>query len=322
MVRASAAVACAACACLGAVVASTSGARSRRGLPASARIAAVGLKVATTASNKQAARRDATQLLDDVVPPAGATPQSSGTGIGPGAHLLTAALASAVAYRRWVVPGDPASVLSSVEGKLPAGITVVSTGGVVSTGAGGPSPSSQSVTYSWPAVAGVLDGRWLQVAVSPRVDGRTSLSAEAQSQWVITRPRTEKIPASVREVEVTSGSAGQPPFLTRRVSSRLKVHALVALTDSLGIVQPVGINCPEYIPAPPIVTLVFRAAANRQPLASLSVSAVANFSWPADVAGWSCFPIGLTVRGRPQHALAGNVITPIERLLHVNLARP
>jgi hypothetical protein len=102
------------------------------------------------------------------------------------------------------------------------------------------------------------------------------------------------------------------------VRSRSKVRALVALIDSLGIIQPVGINCPAYSVTTPIVTVAFWADATRQPLASASVSAVANFSWPADVPGWSCFPVSVTVRGRAQDRLAGNVIGPIERLLHVN----
>jgi hypothetical protein len=307
-------IACAACACVGAVLASQSGATSRPG-SSNAGVTAAGPTRATTASNKRAARRDASRLLADVVPPAGATLKSSGTGSGPRAHLLTAALASEGAYRTWIVAGDPASVLSSVQAKLPPGIKVVS------TGAGGPRPSSQSVIYSWPAISGVLDVRCLQVAVTARAGGGTLLSAEAQSQWVITRPRSEQIPAGVREVEVTSGHPGTRPFLTRRVRSRSKVRALVALIDSLGTIQPVGINCPAYSVTTPIVTVAFSADATRQPLASASVSAVANFSWPADGPGWSCFPVSVTVRGRAQDRLAGNVIGPIERLLHIKLAR-
>src|SRR5580693_1360806 len=68
--------------------------------------------VLRTASNRQAAIRDAKALLAGVVPPAGAVLQSSGTEIGPRASLLTTAFASAVAYNTWTVPADPASVLS------------------------------------------------------------------------------------------------------------------------------------------------------------------------------------------------------------------
>jgi hypothetical protein len=173
-------IACAACACVAVVLASQSGATSRPGR-SNAGVTAAGPTRATTASNKRAARRDASRLLADLVPPAGAALKSSGTASGPRAHLLTAALASEVAYRTWLVAGDPAAVLSSVQAKLPPGVKVVS------TAAGGPRPSSQSVIYSWPAISGVLDVRWLRVDVTTRADDGTLLSAEAQSQWVITR---------------------------------------------------------------------------------------------------------------------------------------
>ena len=82
----------------------------------------------TTAWNRQAAVQDAQSLVSDVVPPAGAVLQSSGTAIGSHAHLLTEALASAVADSTWTVPADPAEVLASVEGNLPPGSSIVGTG--------------------------------------------------------------------------------------------------------------------------------------------------------------------------------------------------
>jgi hypothetical protein len=267
----------------------------------------------TTASNRRAAVRDAKGLLAGVAPPAGAVLQSSGTKIGPHAPLLTTAFASAVAYSTWTVPEDPASVLSFVETHLPSGSKVVS------TGSGGPNPSTQSVIRSWPPVDGVLDVRWLEIDVTSASSGGTQLHAESQSQWVVTRPSGEQIPAGVREVDVTSGWPGKPPFVSRQVTNRADVRRLVRLFRSLEIVQPGAINCPAFSPNPAAVVIDFRSGATKQVVADASVSPEASFSWPPNVPGWACFPVAFTVRGRKWNPLSGNVITPIERLLRVNL---
>lgn len=267
----------------------------------------------STASNRRTAIRDAKQLLRGVVPPAGAVLQSSGTAIGAHAQLLTAALASAVAYRTWTVPGDPASVLSFVEAHLPAGSTVVSSGY-------GGRPITQSVTRSWPAVPGILDGRWLDIEVTPRPDGGTRLHTEGQSQWVITRPKGERIPAGVREVDITESWPGKAPFLSRRLRRRSDVRRLVTLFNSLGIVQPVAINCPSES-AGPVVEIAFRAGRTGRTVALAKVSPWADFSWPTTVPGWACFAIAFNVGGRNWTPLIGNVITPIEHLLHLKFAR-
>ncbi|MGO9499301.1 MAG: hypothetical protein ACLQA5_21700 [Solirubrobacteraceae bacterium] len=288
----------------------TSGSPSRAiGLVAAGPPRAIG---PTTASNRRAAVRDAKGLLAGVVPPVGAVLQSRGTRIGAHAPLLTTAFASAVAYSTWTVPEDPASVLSFVESHLPSGSKVVS------TGSGGPNPSSQSVIRSWPSVDDVLDVRWLEIDVASGSSGGIQLHAESQSQWVITRPRDEQIPAGVREIDVTSSWPGKPPFVSRQVTNRAEVRRLVTLFDALGIVQPGAINCPEFSPNP-VVDIEFRGGATNRVVADASVSSEASFSWPPDVPGWACFPVAFTVRGRNWSPLSGNVITPIERLLRVNL---
>jgi hypothetical protein len=266
----------------------------------------------TTASNRRAAIRDAKGLLAGVVATAGAVLQSSGTRIGAHAPLLDTAFASAVAYSTWMVSGAPASVLSFVESHLPSGSKVVG------TGSGGPNPSSQSVIRSWPPVDDVLDARWLEIDVASGSSGGTQLHAESQSQWVITRPRGERIPSGVRELDVTSSWSGKPPFVSRQVTNRAEVRRLVTLFDSLEIVQPGAINCPEESPDP-VVDIEFRGGATNRVVADASVSSEASFSWPPNVPGWACFPVAFTVRGRNWSPLSGNVITPIERLLRVNL---
>jgi len=176
------------------------------------------------------------------------------------------------------------------------------------------------VIRSWPPVHGVLDVRWLEIEVTARTDGGTLLYAKSQSQWVVTRQLSEQIPPGVSEVDVTSAWPGKPPFISRRVTDHAKIHTIVLLFDSLGTVQPDEINCPSFGPRP-VVAVTFRNPGSDRPVARARVSSVASFRWPADVAGWTCFPITFNVRGHNRSPLVGNVITPIQRLLHIKLGR-
>jgi hypothetical protein len=270
----------------------------------------------TTAANRRAAIRDSGQLLMGVVPPPGAVVLSkrSAIGIQRTVPVLTSAFASALASERWSVPGQPSAVLSYVEAHLPPGSKVFS------TGSGGPAPASQSVIRSWAPVSGVLDTRWLEIAVADRSDGGTNLFAESQSQWVVARPARERIPAVVTEVDVTEGLPGDPPQLSRTVTAPASVDRLVALFNSLGIVQPVAINCPSET-VERIVTVTFRGPANGAALAVATVDSIADFSWPVSLPGWSCVSIGFTVGGHTSDSLIGNVITPLDHVLHVRLER-
>lgn len=302
------------CASVGAAAAAMSSSPSRLASPRVA-TAPSHAPVRTTASNRRAAIKDANELLQGVVPPSESVLGSSGAATGPHAPLLTSVFASAVAYRTWTVPDDPTSVLSFVEAHLPRGSKVVS------TGTGGPNPSSESVIRSWPPVDGVLDSRWLEIDVTSRASGDTLLHAESQSQWLVERPRDEKIPAGVSEVDVTIGWPGEAPFLSRRVTNKAQVHALVALFNSLERLQPGAINCPEETVSA-IVHVGFVAGATSRLIAQASVNSAANFSWRASVPGWDCFPVTFSILGRNSSPLVGNVIAPIQRLLHVKLSHP
>jgi hypothetical protein len=277
---------------------------------------AAGAVSRTTRANRQAAIRDSARLLSGVIPPPGAVVLSKGSAIGVQRRvpLLTTAFASALASERWSVPGEPDVVLSYVESHLPPGSNVLS------AGSGGPNASFQSVIRSRPPVSGILDVRWLEIEVAGQASGGTLLSAESQSQWVVTRPAHERVPAGVTQVDVTKGLAGQPPQLSRRVTALRTVRRLVGLFDSLGIVQPGAINCPAKT-VQPIVTVAFRAAATGRVLASATVDAAADFSWPDSVPGWACFSISFVAGGHSFDSLIGNVISPIDHLLHVRVER-
>jgi hypothetical protein len=272
----------------------------------------------TTASNRAAAIADAAKLLSYVVPPSGAVLQSSGSGTGPKAQLLIEALASAVAYRHWLVPESMSDVLTFVHSHLPAGSKVVGTG----SGSGPGSQTSQEVTYQWPPVPGVLYTRWLEVSVAAPVDGQTSLDARSQSQWIVTRRPSESVPAGVASILVTQGWLGKRPRISVTVDRPPQIRMLVSLLDSFPVVQPGAINCPALF-ASQTIAVSFRSARGSE-LARASASSQSNVSYGPYVAGWACFPTDFSVRGHIQTPLAGNVIRPLERILHVHFkpARP
>ncbi len=267
----------------------------------------------TTPANRQAAIRDSARLLAGVIPPPGAVVVSQRNAIGPQRRvpLLTGAIASALAFERWSVPAQPGVVLSYVESHLPPGSKLFS------TGSGGPNPGFQSVIRSWAPVSGILNTRWLEIDVTGLSSGGTDLSAESQSQWVVVRPTRERVPSGVTEVDVTEGLPGRSPQFSRAVTAPSTVGSLVALFKSLGIVQPVAINCPVETVGP-IVTVAFGAATG-QVLASATVDAQADFSWPDSEPGWACYSIGFVASGHRFDSLIGNVISPIDHLLNAHL---
>jgi hypothetical protein len=275
----------------------------------------------TTTANRQAAIRDSAHLLAGVAPPPGAVVLSkrSAIGIQRGVPLLTSASASALASERWSVAGQPSTVLSYVESHLPSGSKLISTG-FGGPGLGSAGPTVQSVIRSWAPVSGILDTRWLEIVVTGGSKGGTDLFAESQSQWVVARPAPERIPAGVTEVDVTKGLPGQPPQFSRALTAPETVGSLVALFNSLGTVQPGAMSCPAET-VEPTVKVAFRGAANGPALAVATVDALADFSWPDSVPGWACFPIGFAAGGHAFDSLVGNVISPIDHLLHVHLER-
>lgn len=149
---------------------------------------------------------------------------------------------------------------------------------------------------SWPPVSGILDLRWLEIEVAGQSSGGTVLSAALQSQWVVARPARERVPAGATEVDVTEGLPGRPPQLSRGVTASRMVRALVVLFDSLGVVQPGAINCPDET-VQPLVAVAFRAAGTGLVLASATVDAAADFPWPDSLPGWACFSIGFVAGG-------------------------
>lgn len=264
----------------------------------------------TTASNQARARTDAQRLLAMVRVPADSvlapTPHDTGS---EQVQRFIGVSASATASRTWIVHGGVNRLLRYVVAHLRPGSKWLS------SGSGGPGAEVSQIRY-WPPVKGVLDGRWLQIEAYAH-GAHTYLTARTESQWVVAREASERIPASVTRVTVSVANARGRQMHQMTVTKPLVVRRVVGLYNSLGVIQPAIImGCP---PEPAgTVTLRFYASPTSV-IATASSSTAADPRWPASAPAWACFPISIRLAHRNYPSLSGNVITPLERLLHIKL---
>lgn len=250
----------------------------------------------SAAANQAAAHANAVALLGEVSLPAGATESSSEPAGDEG--LLAGAGGPDTpnvveAHAWWTVPGSRAEVMAYVRGHPPNGSAPISSGSGGSRG----STTFESVTFAWPAVAGVLSMRWLVLTATHLPHGSTGLRVDAQVVWVTPRPALEWIPARARRLSVSVGSslkgnlAPQRPF---SVASTRRIERVVALLNSLPAAQPGVRSCPDD---PGIrVRLAFY-----QPAAA-SPSAVATID------PYGCGGVQLTIGGRSQAPLGSEAL--------------
>jgi hypothetical protein len=264
----------------------------------------------TTLSNRVEAESDAHSLLAMVRVPSrstlAATPHNTEF---EQVQDFIGVSASATASRTWIVHNSVDQVLRYATAHLRRGSKIQS------SGSGGPN-ADESQIRSWPPVAGVLDGRWLELEAYS-YGTHTYLTARAQSQWVITRDPDERIPSSVTKItiKVTSGNGRTTRQLT--VTKRGIVHQVIRLYNSLGVIQPATINgCPGQ-PGGVLALRFYDSPTNV--IATASSPADATPRWPASTAAWACFPIQIKLAQSSYPSLSGNVITPLGTLLQTKL---
>jgi hypothetical protein len=148
--------------------------------------------------------------------------------------------------------------------------------------------------------------------------GGAGVRVDAQVEWIVPRPASERIPRGVHEVDVTRAVPGQSPSLSIKVVAAGQIRALVAMVDALEIVQPGAYSCPNQLPGAPVVTFTFRARDGGTVLATASQSASAREPTT------SCDPMSFSIRGRSQTPLLGGatVVHKAGRLLGVRLQTP
>lgn len=275
---------------------------------------------AVTAARRRRARTDATTLLGRVRLPAGAKKLSSEPA-GDGGMLSRPVSRPAIPttlvdeHTWWRVPGSAASVLAYTRAHVPRGGRFRESGSQA-TGRGGMVSGYDG--FVWPPVGPLLGSRELLVQVTNLVGGGTGVRVDAQVQWVIPRPVSERIPRGVHEIDVTRAVPGGAPSLEVKVVSLHEIQALVAMVDALGIIQPGAYSCPSQQGDAPIVTFTFRANDEGTVLASASEPASAREPTT------SCDPMTFSIRGHPRTPLLGGaaVVGKAGRLLGVHLQTP
>jgi hypothetical protein len=267
-----------------------------------------------TASNRRAAQRDAQQLLQLAVLPHGAM-RLSAEPAGDGGLLRQPSTdagfpQSVDRYGWWRVPAGLDSVLAFFNAHRPRGGH--SSGRLAVGGPGG--PRNGALMFSLPAVRGVISLRWLTFDAVALPGRATGVRVDAQDVWIVARSASEKVPAGVHEIDVTSALPGKAPFALRSVTSAAKIRRIVALLDAMEIVQPgVGYSCSAVPGDHPVVTFDFGATAGGQLLARARLS-------DADVASGPCNPVDFSIGGRRRTPLiGGDFVKQTERLLGVDL---
>jgi hypothetical protein len=271
------------------------------------------------AARRHRARADAKTLLARVRLPAGAE-QVSGEPAGDGGILARpvnrpAGVSTLVdEYTWWRVPGSAASVLNYLNAHPPRG------GRLTESGAQGTSRGEVSgyVGFTWHPVGRLLSDRELLVQVTNLTGGGTGVRVDAQVQWIIPRPVSERIPQGVHEVDVNRAVPGEAPSLDVKVVSPHEIRALVAMVDALGIIQPGAYSCPSMSGAQPVVTFTFRASDGGTVLARASEPASAREPTT------SCDPMTFSIRGHSKTPLLGGaaIVAKAGRLLGVHLQTP
>lgn len=264
-------------------------------------------ETSNTRSNRARAHADARNLLAMVRVPAGSTlavaPHNTGFDQ---VQDFIGVLASATASRTWIVKDSADETLRYAVAHLHRGSKLDSTG----------SGDGVSQIRSWPPIKGVLDGRWLELQAYS-YGNRTYLTARAQSQWVITRNASERLPSSVTKVTIRVTGANGNKAHQFTITRHRTVAQVVRLYNSLGVIQPATIlGCP---PQPAGVLALRFYDSPSHVIATANSPTGADVPWPASAAAWACFPIKLTLAQHRAPSLSGNVISPLAKLLHTRL---
>jgi hypothetical protein len=271
------------------------------GVAAATLVAGVSAARPTSAGNKRTAERDTARLLLRLVLPEGAVqlarePRGDGGLLKQSDSIPSGLLVDR--HRLWLVHEPLDKVAAFVDHHPPSGGKKSGTGS-----SGGPGiPPNASTTFSFPALAGRISTRELEVDLVALPHHRTGVRVDAQDIWMVPRPASEKVPAAVREVDVRTRKTHV------QVTSAAKVRRIVRLFDALPIVQPGFFGCPPDTIRRPPMSLRFLSARG---------ALLARASVPGSFATGSCAPIEFWIGRHRQKPLSGHLYGQIGRLLGV-----
>lgn len=292
---------------------------ARAATPHASALAAVAAR--TEAQNRVAAERDARRLLHRAPLPAGAIPSASEP-LGDGgllAHPGVEASANKLIddHASSTVAAPFQSLRQFVRTHAPAGSRL--TGTSTSGGPNVPANAGFSFAFRWrPAGVG---SRALSVALVALGPDMTGVRVDAQDVWLVPRSSSERVPRSVRALQITRSSSqtGQGTTeglaITFKITDGAKIDQITRWIDALPIVQPGATACPSQPLHPPRVRFAFLSASGK-PLASAAEAA--NIREPTT----ACDAMTFTVRGRAQPALLNGAqfLAHVDQLLHLHLS--
>jgi hypothetical protein len=283
-----------------------------------AAVAVSTLGATSLSANHTAAQRDAAALLGRVILPSGAMPVPNEPAGDDGAlgrpPLSEIGLKSVDRDRWWTIAEPVSTVYGFVRSHVPPPAKLSTWGGPPgSVGA----PAASFVADAFPPGPGYLPLRELMVEVVALPGGDTGVRADALVQWIIPRPRGERIPTRAGVLKVTVARPGAAALVTRTVTNRRGVRRIAALIDRLQTVQPEVINCPSLPTNAPVVTFTFRAATGGPVLADASEPAGATEPTTP------CDPMTIVIDGRRWPSLVGgaSVVHAAQQMLRIKLQR-
>jgi hypothetical protein len=254
----------------------------------------------TRAGNEHLAARDTSRLLRRLELPGSAVrifgePRGDGGLLKQPGSIPSGLLVDR--HRLWLVREPLERVIAFVEHRPPRAGRASGTGW--SSGKG--IPANRSITFSFRPLAGRISLRELEVTLVALPRGSTGVRGDAQDTWILPRPPSEKLPSTVREVDVETSKAHV------RVTAATKVRRIVRWFDALPIVQPGGgYHCPPDTIRRPTMSLDFRSA---------SGALLARASVPGSFSIGACAPIQFWIGSRRQKPLSGHLYGRISRLL-------
>jgi len=260
----------------------------------------------SAAANERAADAAARRLLSTLMLPAGATVSASDPSPGrlsvPGFSQASIALVDL--HRFWRVSEGPSAVSAWVLSHPPAGGSFLGSGGD-----GGSGYRVETPAYSFAPVGSALLSRTLAVSVTAARGGGSAVRVDAEVEWLIPRPRSERVPAGVRLVALTDTRVdvhtGKSTTARIVVTDAARVRRIVGLVDALPLDELGDVPCTASFGT---VDLKFYA---RQSGRVLGEATTTGF----------CDAVAFDVRGRAEPMLIGaaGLIKKLDSLPHTLL---
>lgn len=199
------------------------------------------------------------------------------------------------AHRLWRVPLPYRTVVRFFERQHPRG--AISRSNLL-VGLVRVSGKNRQITWRFRPIRKFISSRMVSVTVLALSPNTTGVRVEVDDIWRV-RPASERIPAGTRTITVRRGSWGASGPVSARITEPGKVAQVVRRFDALPLFRGAYGDCPAMTVGP--VTVVKFLSATGRVLAEARV-------FGAGMGGACGTGIAVSVRGRPEPALAGDFV--------------